>query len=166
MRLFAFSTIIASCYMLTGCSDTLRRPLGDSCGQDSECESGLCYSGTCLAPEGDEDGDGLLNAFEISIGSSPLHRDSDGDGIEDPDELGPNLTIRDTDGDGKPDIIESRILDSDSDCVVDELDADDLKPAEDLSFMRPQVCPPFGHLPGPRRPFRRQVHAQRPCLRL
>jgi len=40
-------------------------------------------STTVLAPDGDADGDGLTNAFEITIGTDPLKADTDGDGIPD-----------------------------------------------------------------------------------
>ena len=58
----------------------------------------------------DADKDGLPNGLELSLGTDPMHQDSDRDGITDPVEIGPNL---------------SKPLDSDRDGVIDALDEDD-----------------------------------------
>jgi choice-of-anchor B domain-containing protein len=57
----------------------------------------------------DQDGDGLDDDFEISIGTNPLLPDTDGDGLTDGDEVNmyaTNPTLRDTDGDGFGDDVE------------------------------------------------------------
>lgn len=114
---------LVSLVLSLGCGDgDKKRPLGATCDASEECASGLCYAGSCLDPEGDEDGDGLLNKIEAAQGSDPLSTDSDGDGVGDIDEY-EGLVARDTDGDGLPDAVESSLADADSDCVVDELDA-------------------------------------------
>ena len=60
-----------------------------------------------LAPDGDADGDGLTNAFEVAIGTDPLNPDTDGDGMPDGWEvfyglnpLDPSDANKDADGDG------------------------------------------------------------------
>ena len=61
---------------------------------------------TLLAAEADDDGDGVLNALELSLGTNPLSPDSDGDGLTDYQELfvhGTNPLKADTDDDGLPD---------------------------------------------------------------
>ncbi len=40
-----------------------------------------------LDPAADEDGDGLSNAQELTLGTSPYQKDSDGDGVNDPVEI-------------------------------------------------------------------------------
>ena len=57
----------------------------------------------------DQDGDGLDDDFETSIGTNPLLPDTDGDGLTDGDEVlthWTNPTLRDSDGDGFGDDIE------------------------------------------------------------
>jgi len=77
-------------------------------------------------PNNDSDGDGFSNIVEKNAGSNPLDAksmpniDTDKDGKLDKDEMG-----KDSDNDGKSDVVESAILDSDGDGVVDELDSDD-----------------------------------------
>jgi len=77
-------------------------------------------------PKNDTDNDGFSNIVEKNAGSNPLdpksmpNIDTDKDGKLDKDEMG-----KDSDNDGKSNVIESAILDSDGDGVVDELDSDD-----------------------------------------
>jgi len=40
-----------------------------------------------LDPNGDEDGDGLTNGQELTLGTNPYQKDSDGDGVNDPVEI-------------------------------------------------------------------------------
>lgn len=129
---------------LSGCEEQARRPVGATCGAPLECESGLCFANQCVDPAGDLDGDGLTNGFEAQIGSNGASPDTDGDGIGDRDELGPDLELLDADRDGKPDILESAIADADGDCITDQFDADDATPNTDLSPMIPVVCPRAG----------------------
>jgi hypothetical protein len=136
MRIAIISAFIAT---VTACSAEPRRPVGSTCGDDAECESGLCLFGQCLDPAGDEDLDGLVNALEGSLESNPLNRDTDADGVLDGDELD-GASARDTDGDGFADILESRVDDADSDCLPDELDADDMAPANDLKSAALLLC--------------------------
>lgn len=59
-----------------------------------------------LTEDGDADGDGVTNAFEIDRGTDPTVQDTDGDGLLDPTEiLGWNTDPNnpDTDGDGTTD---------------------------------------------------------------
>ena len=76
-----------------------------------------------VAPEGDDDGDGLSNAAEVEQGSDPLLADSDGDGVSDgndncpahPNPLqiddvhpgGPGDLCEDPDGDGRVDLADN-----------------------------------------------------------
>ncbi|CAN5872097.1 hypothetical protein BH10CHL1_BH10CHL1_30740 [soil metagenome] len=89
-------------------------------------------------PLGDPDSDGLTNAQETTIGTNPNNPDSDGDGISDTIEVGPNsASPLDTDGDDIPNALDpdsdndgrsdqsERTLDSDSDGIPDYLDFDD-----------------------------------------
>ncbi len=103
-----------------GCGDEPSgRPIGSSCEASADCASGLCYAGSCLDPEGDDDGDGLTNALEAAQGTNPKQADSDGDGKPDGDEY-EGAVARDTDGDGVVDALESTT--EDSDCIPDESD--------------------------------------------
>lgn len=65
-----------------------------------------------LLPDGDEDGDGLINTQEIAVGSDPFIVDTDGDGLTDFEEVmsyHTDPTKPDTDGDGLTDYDEVRI---------------------------------------------------------
>lgn len=77
----------------------------------------------------DDDGDGLLGGTEAALGTDPDNPDSDGDGINDGEEVGddPNNPI-DTDGDGIIDALESNIDDADNDGTVDQLDPGNTNP--------------------------------------
>jgi outer membrane protein OmpA-like peptidoglycan-associated protein len=63
----------------------------------------------------DDDNDGLTTLDEITIGTNPLKKDSDGDGIDDAEEIGKET--------GKP-------KDSDEDGIIDALDNNDSPKAE------------------------------------
>ncbi len=138
LALLAWATTLAAC------GDDPRRPLGDSCASDAACESGFCYYGTCLDPEGDEDRDTLINRIEATLESNPFAVDSDFDGTADGVES-PGGDPVDTDGDGKPDLVESAIDDRDGDCIPDEFDPDDAVAAETfdpalLAAAIPKLC--------------------------
>ncbi|MFT7579464.1 MAG: hypothetical protein ACI9MR_001128, partial [Myxococcota bacterium] len=123
-----------------GCDDDARSgPLGASCISASECSSGICGGGECLSPEGDEDRDGLINSLEAFLGTDPVQADTDGDGIDDGDELS-DLQHVDTDGDGKPDAVEAAFADSDQDCIPDQYDAEDGVDNSDLTPLFDVLC--------------------------
>ncbi len=77
----------------------------------------------------DSDLDGLFDGPEASLGTDPNNPDTDGDGINDGDEVGADLNNPlDTDGDTIIDALESSITDTDSDGVVDQEDPDNTNP--------------------------------------
>jgi hypothetical protein len=124
---------------LLGCSES---PLevGQACSSDRQCITRLCDPDICLNPLADDDGDGVPNAREAELLSNAADPDTDGDGRGDRDELGEALAALDTDGDSKLDILESRVLDADGDCIVDEMDARDGVFDEDKRPIAPLVC--------------------------
>ena len=72
----------------------------------------------------DPDNDGLITGDEISLGSDPDNADSDGDGLLDGFEAGPDpLNPVNTDGDDKPNLLDS---DDDGDGVLTKDEAPDL----------------------------------------
>ncbi len=144
MKTLRFVSLTIALALAFAACDEDRRKNGASCSSDDQCASGYC-SGTCLALEDDDDGDGLANGIEKLLGSDPRAADSDGDGIPDPQEVGddPNAPI-DTDGDGIPDVLESLLLDADEDCVVDQLDPNNDTPGDAPELMRDLVCPRVG----------------------
>ena len=68
-------------------------------------------------------GMGLLDGMEAALGTDPNNRDTDGDGIEDGDEVGddPDNPLNE-DGDEFIDALDSNILDTDGDLVNDQQD--------------------------------------------
>ena len=144
-HLLGWMLLVAMALALVSCDRFARKPrrYGTSCGQDGECESGVCYAGFCSsscagsadcgggvciekhcqAPELDFDGDTLTNAYELKFGMKSDHTDSDGDGIDDPTEIGPDRNNPlDTNGDGIPDAAQSNTADADGDCIIDAAD--------------------------------------------
>jgi len=118
-----FATLFA---VSSACGDgSSPLPIGSTCVTSAQCESSLCGGGSCLAPDGDEDGDGLSNLIEVALGTNPFSADTDGDGLDDLFEVGDPNAPNDEDGDGKIDAIESLIEDCDEDGIVDQLDPDD-----------------------------------------
>ncbi len=135
-------TLFLTAAMATvACTDDEKRPIGTTCGGDSECESGLCSFGQCLDPAGDEDLDGLTNGREGALGSNPLNPDSDYDGIPDAQEFDGDEPA-DSDSDSKYDIVESLTGDTDGDCLPDQLDPDDSSnaTAEQLQAWASVLC--------------------------
>ena len=68
--------------------------------------SEISFTDRVLAPGDDYDGDGLTNGEEETLGSDPFATDSDGDGLDDGDEVdvyGSDPTETDSDGDGLSD---------------------------------------------------------------
>lgn len=79
--------------------------------------------------ETDVDGDGLLGGEEALLGTDPNNPDTDGDGINDGDEVGDDVTNPlDEDNDGLIDALESDILDADNDGVNDQQDPANANP--------------------------------------
>lgn len=77
----------------------------------------------------DEDGDGLLGGEEALLGTDPNNPDTDGDGINDGDEVGDDVANPlDEDNDGIIDALESDILDADNDGVNDQEDPANANP--------------------------------------
>jgi len=126
---------------VVSCSDDASRPNGAACSSDAQCDSRLCYPGRCLAPDGDDDGDGLTNVVERDLRSDPARADSDGDGAGDSAEVGADPSApRDSDGDGVPDLLESALADADLDCLSDQIDPDDDTRETDLDVVARAVC--------------------------
>jgi MYXO-CTERM domain-containing protein len=74
---------------------------------------------------GDTDMDGIDNGTERMLGTDPLSGDSDGDGVGDFLELGPNPgSPLDTDGDGEPDVLDPDDDGDGVDTVDEDLDMD------------------------------------------
>lgn len=80
----------------------------DTMADSFETEYGLDLESDDSQEDNDEDG--IVNVDEFNLGTSPIKKDSDGDGIDDYDELFPpegiaptDPTLADTDGDGVSD---------------------------------------------------------------
>ncbi|MDP7610438.1 MAG: hypothetical protein QGH19_01575, partial [Candidatus Woesearchaeota archaeon] len=111
--------------------------IGSSCDLNSDCSSGTCEANICVQPL-DSDSDGLPNDWEILYDLDPNNKDSNGNGILDPDE--------DLDDDGLTNLeeweskyaIDPRNSDTDGDSYSDkeELDAG-TDPTDSESFPRP-----------------------------
>jgi|GEM_PF-6452096 len=126
MRLSCHLTL-ALTFLFGACGDEKAqtgRPIGAVCDADGDCGVGACLQGQCLDPEADEDGDGLVNRIEASLGTSITSADTDGDALSDRNEVSAELTAVDSDGDGIQDALESDIADADGDCLPDQRDAD------------------------------------------
>ena len=68
----------------------------------------------------DSDGDGLTNSQEDTLGTSRSNADTDGDGTNDGAEVGGNVNAPfDSDGDGTSNALESSIVDTDADGVLE-----------------------------------------------
>lgn len=144
-RLHLFFFVPVMFVIAPGCTDEPRRgSIGDNCAQDIECIDGICGGGICINTEGDDDGDGLSNSFEIQIGTNPRNADSDFDGYPDGDEVTTGNALLDTDGDGIPDILESATADSDGDCIPDQFDAENDVKNSDLTGLVPIICRTVG----------------------
>jgi hypothetical protein len=144
-RAFAWLALPATLVWLGACSDAPRRgTIGDNCADDDECVSGMCGGGICVDPSGDDDGDGLSNTIEVTIGTNPRSTDTDFDGRPDGDEVDDSNGLLDLDGDGKPDILESATDDDDNDCIPNQFDSDDANATNDLGGLVPIVCRTVG----------------------
>ena len=125
--------ILISCAVLSACDEGKRLgKVGDFCSDDKDCEMGLCFESQCLDPDGDEDGDGLKNGVEKhKLGTDPTKADTDGDGVNDYDELGGDINSpADDDGDGIINALESSKADADKDCLPDQIDPKNNEPDE------------------------------------
>lgn len=91
----------------------------------------VLYANRAEDPDGDDDGDGLINSLEHQMGTDPYNEDSDGDGLTDLQEylLGTNGTLSDTDGDGLLDEEEYYI--GTDPLVVGDLDGDGAADGQD-----------------------------------
>jgi hypothetical protein len=119
-RVFAVVGLLA---LAGSACDDGKRNNNSACAADDECGSGFCLV-VCLDPEGDVDGDGLVNRLEKAVSTRADVSDTDGDGVNDFAEVGDEtLTPLDSDADGMIDALESKIEDADGDCVSDQLDA-------------------------------------------
>ena len=115
--------------------------LPDSCTRASDCPLGLCLEGRCADPALDPDHDGLASGTEVLLGLDPLDPDTDGDGLDDGAEVGPDPAHpADTDGDGVPDALESRFRDRDGDCLPDQADPRDEVPDATPAEVARAVC--------------------------
>ena len=131
-----------------------------ACATEADCSLGeLCLAEFCRSPDSDFDKDGLSNAVEQALGTSPSEVDSDGDGKRDGDEVGDADAPTDSDGDGDIDALESAIEDPDHDGLPNEIDVDELVPdypktrvdAEQHATLRcesPTVCAVLSCEPG------------------
>ncbi|HEY7642458.1 MAG TPA: hypothetical protein VH814_22180 [Steroidobacteraceae bacterium] len=115
-----------------GIPNALESSTTDSDGDGVADQSDTANSNPCM-PNGsnaaclaaDSDGDGLTNGEEDAIGTSRGTVDSDGDGVSDAVEVGPNHgSPLDSDADGIIDALESGAIDSDGDGSPDSADAD------------------------------------------
>lgn len=117
---------------------------GDSFGNDIETTVGTDPLDAASLPldtdgdgdpnalDNDDDNDGIQDDDEAIVGTDPLEADSDGDGVNDFDELGGSIgSPSDGDGDGIIDALDSGTADSDGDGVVDEIDNANDSPAND-----------------------------------
>ncbi|MGM0575349.1 MAG: hypothetical protein ACQEXJ_06435, partial [Myxococcota bacterium] len=122
-----------------GCDEEGRRVL-PTCSEDTPCETGICYlaTGKCLDPQGDPDGDGLINSVEIGLGTDPFDEDTDGDGMTDAEEVGDPSNPSDSDEDGLHDALEHAEQDADEDCIADQFDPED---GVDMEARVEEACP-------------------------
>ncbi|MDR1640253.1 MAG: hypothetical protein LBT59_11200, partial [Clostridiales bacterium] len=85
----------------------------------------------------DSDNDGLPDKVEISIGTDPFNKDTDGDGLSDGDEVnvyGTNPLKEDTDDDGLPDNVE--IYDLLTDPLSEDSDGDGRTDVDEITNIR------------------------------
>jgi large repetitive protein len=76
----------------------------------------------------DADMDGLTDSQEQTLGTSRFNPDTDGDGVNDPTEVGNVASPTDTDGDGVINALESTLVDTDNDGVNNQLDPANTNP--------------------------------------
>ena len=91
---------------------------------EAPCENATAQISIAVSScDTDDDGDGLLGGLEAMLGTDPNNPDTDGDSINDSDEVGgdPNNPL-DEDGDGIIDALDSNTEDADQDGVNDQQD--------------------------------------------
>ncbi len=146
---FLLSASFLPLVLVLACSpEEKKRILGDPCGDDAECESGICYENACLDPDGDLDGDGLRNGVEKNLSGTDYRKaDTDGDDVPDGIEVGADPVVpADRDGDGRADALESRLAkaDADRDCIPDEFDPRNDVADSDPALLVALGCPSAG----------------------
>jgi hypothetical protein len=93
-------------------------------GEEANSSSNNSTNGTD-ATNPDSDGDGLKDGDEVTYGTNVTNPDTDGDGVLDGNETG------NCNGNDLIDALESRIIDSDGDGVMDECDGNKTDPNSD-----------------------------------
>lgn len=114
----------------TGTVDFQGQPDGDyvftftTTGAQAPCENeSIQLTVSVSSCDTDDDGDRLFGGDEQALGTDPNNPDTDGDGINDGDEVGDSIAAPlDEDNDGIIDALESSILDFDNDGVNDQQD--------------------------------------------
>ena len=99
-------------------------------GVDQDCDGDPGLEGDV-----DSDGDGIMDADELALGSDPNQADSDGDGVPDGTEVGDVQSPLDTDGDGILDLLDQDDDGDGWDTIAegtDDLDGDGLPNYLDL----------------------------------
>lgn len=146
-----FAVCLASVALLSACAEEEKRENGVVCAQSEQCVSGLCHNVVCLDPGADDDGDGLLNAQEALLNTHPFNPDTDGDGPNDAQEVGGDLSHPlDADGDNdlatneRHDALESMSQDADRDCIEDQFDPADETVEKDPAMIALLACPTEG----------------------
>ena len=148
---FELAVGLACVVALSACGEEDKRDNGVVCAQTAQCVSGLCHNAVCLDPDSDDDGDGLLNAQEALLNTHPFNPDTDGDGPNDAQEVGADLSQPlDADGDNDPatnerhDALESMGQDADQDCIEDQFDPANETPETDSAVLALLACPIAG----------------------
>ena len=128
--------------LVGGCLDfPVPVAVGGACASNDECSSDLCHFGVCLTKNGDDDGDGLSNFTEWTVGSDPTLGDTDRDNISDANEvMRGGQTYPDRDKDGIPDILEHNSEDADGDCLPDWADPAQASIAPSQEELRAYHC--------------------------
>jgi len=143
MRVLIICLAVIMAGKLVGCADAPRGTSKAICTEGGQCELGICHEGVCLDPAGDADFDELINGIEVQLGTDPFESDTDGDGIDDGDEIAEHEQPSDQDGDGLYDAVESLEEDEDCDGLSDQEDGSSTAFAcDDANGCTDDVCDP------------------------